>query len=550
MRRVRLILQARMSSTRLPGKSLLPIRGIPVVALAAMRAARSRYELVVAIPQDSRDDVLEEALAPYAMSVIRGPLDDVLSRFVIAASGLPDDAVVVRLTADNVFPDAELVQEVLSVFARSGNGYLTTNSPACDIPYGLSVEVFTAGVLREAAEKAVLPYDREHVTPWIRRVLGVRNYRPAALPAGFGRLRCTIDTADDYHRVQRAFQGVEDPVGVPWFELCRNLAALPDAPCCSVPLREVGGAVHSTFVLGTAQLGMRYGIANRTGQPSEHTAVRIVRLAIDHGVTHLDTARAYGDSERRIGLALSGGWSGRVHVVTKVAPIEHDLSDAPRACLVNAVDASVFRSCRELGLARLDTVLIHRAPDRTRWGGTVWQRLLQLRREGIVGELGVSVETPEEARSALADPDVTHVQLPFNVLDWRWKAAGVHELARARPDVVVHARSALLQGLLAAEDPLIWPVIPGVNAGAILAKLHTLVSELGRKCVVDLALAYVRAHDWIHGVVVGVETVDQLIRNVCLFNAPALDERQVAAIERVLGDPVPVALLNPALWPR
>ena len=186
MPRVRVIVQARTSSARLAGKSLLPVAGYPAAVLAALRASRGSWETVLATSDHPSDDRLARLVAAAGIRVVRGPLDDVLERFTLAAGGLPDDAVVVRLTADNLLPDATLVDEILAELQHRGVPYLCTWSPELDVPLGLSVEAFTAGALRRAARTAP-PGDREHVTPWIRRTFARRATAPGDFPpAGDG----------------------------------------------------------------------------------------------------------------------------------------------------------------------------------------------------------------------------------------------------------------------------------------------------------------------------------------------------------------------------
>lgn len=547
--RVRTILQARTSSSRLPGKALLPVAGMPSALLASRRAARNGGDVVLATSDHPSDDLLADLARDAGIRVVRGSLDGVLHRYAQAAEDLPDDAVVVRLTADNVFPDADFVEELVAALVAGGHTYLGTHSPFDDLPYGLSAEAFRAGALREAARHATAPDEREHVTLWIHRRHGRPLWRPASAPAGLGRLRCTLDGFDDYGRLLDTFRGVDDPIGTPWMELCRRLAEVPGAPAFRVPFRDVGSAPHGTLVLGTVQLGLAYGRTNTLGQPGPAESAGIVHAAIEHGVTHLDTARGYGASEARVGAALAGGWSGRAHVVTKLDPLDELGEDAADGDVVRAVEASVFRSCRELGMRALPTLLLHRAGQRTSHGGRIWARLRGLRDEGVIGALGVSVQTTDEAAGAFADPDVAHVQLPFNVLDGRWKAAGIHRAAAARPDVVVHARSALLQGLLAADDPAPWPRVPGYDPADVVRRLAELAAGLGRESPMELAFACVRAQPWIHGVVVGVASRGQLAENLALFTRPALSPDECARVESAFPD-LPDALLNPALWPR
>jgi spore coat polysaccharide biosynthesis protein SpsF len=191
--------------------------------------------------------------------------------------------------------------------------------------------------------------------------------------------------------------------------------------------------------------------------------------------------------------------------------------------------------------------LLHRWPDRAREDGAAWRTLCELRGEGIIGALGASVQTIDEAIAALDDPDVRHVQLPVNVLDWRWRRPEFLQARAARPDVAVHARSALLQGTLLMQ-PAEWPQVDGVAAAAISAQLGALVNDCRRSSVADLALAYVRSLPWVDTVVVGAERVDQVIANVELFRQPPLTVEQAETVANALPQ-APEAFLNPASWP-
>jgi spore coat polysaccharide biosynthesis protein SpsF len=181
--------------------------------------------------------------------------------------------------------------------------------------------------------------------------------------------------------------------------------------------------------------------------------------------------------------------------------------------------------------------------------GAVWTKLKELRDEGVLFDLGVSVYSPDEALSALAHRDVRHIQLPFNALDWRWRASGVIQAIAMRPDVTVHARSALLQGLLAAGPDAQWPSVEGVDPEALRANLWRLTRELRRDSPADLCLAYVRAQDWIDGVVVGMESLGQLALNLALFKRAPLTADEIAKVDEALPRATE-NLLNPALWAR
>ncbi len=541
------IIQARTTSTRLPGKALLPVAGFPCAVLAALRLQNRAGEVLVATSSDPSDDQLVSELQCHAIRVFRGPLEDVLQRYRLATADLPDDSVVVRMTADNVVPDGGLVEELAATFVTSGLEYLAEVFPQSRLPYGVGGEAFSVKTLRKADAAATSPHDREHVGPWIKRNCRSGIFVPPALGnSDFSHLRCTIDDEEDYQRVVRLFQGMLDPLQIGFLDLVKRLAALPGEPSFRVPYRICAGRVHSEMTLGTAQLGFDYGIANRTGIPSQSQSATILHQAIAHGVTAIDTARAYGKAEGVLGNALSGAWKSRVEVVTKLDPLASVSPDAPASEVAAAVDASLRESCEALGTAELETVLLHRAQHYEAWGGAAWQRLLEWREKGKIGAIGVSVYEPHEALRVLRDPAVRHLQIPMNVLDWRWRQSGIKGALAEHPDVVVHARSALLQGVLVNAVEY-WPACGDFDASLCLQRLRDFASRFQRRSVADLCLAYVRSQPWITSVVVGCETLQQLQEDMDLFRLPKLSEEQCHELERGLPA-APEVLLNPSQW--
>jgi len=120
---------------------------------------------------------------------------------------------------------------------------------------------------------------------------------------------------------------------------------------------------------------------------------------------------------------------------------------------------------------------------------------------------------------------------------------------RQRAHLTVHARSVFLQGILAADDPAVWPKVDGVNAPDLVDFVSELARQFERASTADLCFAYARGQDWIDGVVVGMETEDQLETNLRLSARPPLSAKDCAEIERLVPR-VPAQLLNPAEWPK
>lgn len=532
------IVQARTDSNRLPAKALLPVGGIPSAVLAALRAANRGHSVILATSDRSTDDLLAFTAERAGLEVFRGSAFDVLGRFVAATRHLGDEDLVVRLTADNMLPDGSLLEELLAAFKGVEKPYLSVTQAWGICPYGLSAEAMRVGALRVANQQAANAFDQEHVTPLIKKTIstGPSENRFSSKEQV---VRCTLDTFDDYLRISRIFSNVEDPVYIGWRELLDQIVNQSDAP------RTI--TTGPRLVLGTAQLAAPYGSAVKVTPPETDEAVELVRMAIHQGAIAVDTARAYTASEALLGVALSKGWGSRIKVVTKLSPLTELPADANPQLAADMAEMSVLRSLHALrGIE--PSLLLHRAEHLNEWDGAVWERLQELVSAGCIASLGVSVQSPNELKSALRTPSVQIIQMPYNLLDWRWREEGAENLLIARPDVEVHIRSIFLQSLL-LRNSAEWPAIPNLDAAAVLDGLLGLVKELGRENIADLCLAYVRSFSWAKGVVIGMERTAQLAKNLELFENSPLTLEEFEMVRNSLPR-VPEMLLNPALWPK
>jgi spore coat polysaccharide biosynthesis protein SpsF len=203
------VLQARMSSSRLPGKVLKPLAGAPMILRQIERVARARRidRLVVATSIDPSDDVLAESLRAAGVEVFRGPLDDVLARFLGALAAFPADHVV-RLTGDCPLADPQVIDATIALHLQGGGDYAQNRLETKGYPKGLDVEVMTAQALRRAGAQAASPEEHEHVT-W-----GIWNrpdrWRIARLepPVNEGLVRWTVDRPDDYEFVSAVYDAL------------------------------------------------------------------------------------------------------------------------------------------------------------------------------------------------------------------------------------------------------------------------------------------------------------------------------------------------------
>ncbi len=163
------IVQARMTSTRLPGKVLAPLVGAPMIVRQIERIQRAAAldEIVVATSEDASDDELVGVLQPAGVQVTRGPLDDVLGRFIKAIELYQPD-VVVRLTGDCPLACPSVIDLVVGKFHDSAADYVS-NTMRPTFPDGLDVEVTDPKALRDVAEQSADVHEREHVTLGVYR---------------------------------------------------------------------------------------------------------------------------------------------------------------------------------------------------------------------------------------------------------------------------------------------------------------------------------------------------------------------------------------------
>lgn len=202
------ILQARMSSTRLPGKVMRPLVGRPMIERQLERLRRSTgLRLVVATSTDASDDPLAKHLHDIGVAVFRGSLHDVLDRFVGAARTFGAEGQLVRLTADCPLADPGVIDDCVRLRAELGVDY-ASNGQRRTYPRGLDVEVFTLDALLTADREATDPYDREHVTPFLYRNPERFTQGELVQARDESNLRWTVDTPDDFAFVERVYDAL------------------------------------------------------------------------------------------------------------------------------------------------------------------------------------------------------------------------------------------------------------------------------------------------------------------------------------------------------
>ncbi|HYM54792.1 MAG TPA: glycosyltransferase family protein [Solirubrobacteraceae bacterium] len=204
------IVQARMSSTRLPGKTLADVDGEPMLALLLRRLKRARRigRIVVATSTDASDDPIAKLALTIGVGVSRGPRDDVLNRFLIAIGD--HDGPIVRITGDCPLIDPVVVDDTIECFLFAPDCAYASNVEPRTFPDGLDVEVLGSTTLRTIAREPLGAHDCEHVTSAIRAQPA--RFRQAALvsPQDLGELRWTVDEPEDLEFIRAVVRRLQD----------------------------------------------------------------------------------------------------------------------------------------------------------------------------------------------------------------------------------------------------------------------------------------------------------------------------------------------------
>jgi spore coat polysaccharide biosynthesis protein SpsF len=230
------IVQARMGSTRLPGKVLLPLLGEPMLVHVMRRLARARTldATVLATTTLPSDDALAALAGEEAWPVVRGSADDLLDRYLQAAREHDAD-VVVRVTSDCPLIDPEVVDRVVEAFRTEAADYASNTLEPRTYPRGLDVEVVSRTALERAGREDGRPEWREHATPYIYRHPELFRLLRVPFERDESAERWSVDTPEDYDVVR----GIYEALGRDDFTWLEALAVVPANPSWSRANRSV-----------------------------------------------------------------------------------------------------------------------------------------------------------------------------------------------------------------------------------------------------------------------------------------------------------------------
>jgi aryl-alcohol dehydrogenase-like predicted oxidoreductase len=267
---------------------------------------------------------------------------------------------------------------------------------------------------------------------------------------------------------------------------------------------------ENKLVLGTAQLGLNYGIANKTGKPEENKAFEIMKYAVENGISYFDTAYSYGNSEIIIGkfLNIHKAYKNKINIITKMAPLKKKKLNEKN------VNNRFFKSLHRLGQESIYCYMIHDFKDIENNCDEIGKIFLKLKENGYIKKVGVSVYDNFQLIFLLNNFNFDLIQLPISIFDQRLITDN-SLLELKKKNIEIYARSIFLQGSLFIEENNLPPKMNKFKDHILRLNEISLKYNLLKE---EIALLFVNAINEIDKIIIGVEKIDQLQKNIRILS--------------------------------
>jgi spore coat polysaccharide biosynthesis protein SpsF len=234
------LIQARMGSSRLPGKVLMDLGGMTMLERVVRRASRARRVDLTAVVTTAEpgDDVIASMCLEQGIACFRGSELDVLDRYYQAATAYAAE-VIVRVTSDCPFVDPAVIDQVILAFDRAGVDY-ASNTLERSYPHGLDVEVFSYKALSEAAEHAIEDHERTHVTPYIYQRPERFKLHNVTAGADYSHYRWTVDQPEDLTLARALYKALGNADDIDWQAAVEAMRQKPELAAINETVQQKG----------------------------------------------------------------------------------------------------------------------------------------------------------------------------------------------------------------------------------------------------------------------------------------------------------------------
>ena len=267
---------------------------------------------------------------------------------------------------------------------------------------------------------------------------------------------------------------------------------------------------ESKLVLGTAQFGLDYGIANKIGKPDENKAFEIMEYAVENGINYFDTAYSYGNSEIVIGkfLNLHKNYKNKVNIITKMPSLKNKKINEKN------INNRFFQSLHRLKQASLYCYMIHDFNDIKNNCDEIAYSFTKLKNDDYIKKIGVSIYDKSQIKFLLKNFNFDLIQIPINIFDQRLLKDDIL-LDLKKRGIEIYTRSVFLQGLIFLDKNKLPSKFKSIKKQ--LEKLNdiSLKFNISKE---EIALVFISAINEIDKIVIGIEKIEQLKRNIKIVN--------------------------------
>ena len=532
------IIQARQSSNRLPNKVLLPINKLSIIEIIYKRIQSNYFKTIVAISNDQTDDLLCSLLKSKKIPHFRGSLHNVKSRYLNICKKYSNKKVVVRLTADNIFPDKNLINEMIVFFLKNKKNYLYINQKTNKIPYGLSVEIFNLGEIRKIRNENIK--DLEHVTYSIKK----KNNEFEIKSNLRFKKKASIDNLDDYFLIKNFFEKYNLKTNIHWNLLIKKF----NSYCNLYKQKKIKNkSLSSKIILGGAQIGNLYGINNKSKMDYDDIKKlsSFTKIAGIHGI---DTARDYPNSEKLIGKYFSNNKS--LNIFTKLSNKINNLKEDGQ--INNFLKNSINKSRQNLKPFKIQCLYVHNLSNDVELNLKIFKNLFFLKNKYKINKIGLSITNLKDIDfiiNSKLKKYIDIVQLPHSFVDQRLNQKNINVLKKYKITVIF--RSIFLQGLIFLRNKKLWPVKIKKNYDTFFKKLKFTKNKLKIISTLELALLYIFSKNMNNKVIVGVNSFSQFTEIYSLLFRRKLTKKEINFVEKQFKTfNENKFFLNPSLWKK
>ncbi len=290
--------------------------------------------------------------------------------------------------------------------------------------------------------------------------------------------------------------------------------------------------MNNKLILGTVQFGLKYGINNTIGKLKKDEVLSLMKVAYNSGIRILDTAEAYGNAHQLIGDFHNKNDNLKFKIITKF----------PHKIKLSLIGTKIIEYLDLLHVKTLDVIMFH-SFESFQSNYKALNSLNELKSNGLINNVGVSVYTNAQLESLLNEDLITVVQLPFNLLDNSNVRGDLINRLKEKGKII-HTRSAFLQGLFFKKITDKNPIVQELKTE--LELLNQI--SVGLNCSMEeLALSYCIKQKNIDNVIIGVDSISQLNANIKAASYE-VNEEALKCINNI--DVENLELLNPSLWNR